>query len=224
MTLKHLILATILISTWLASAHAVMPGTVWKKTKVRNKVTVYRGDVPNSKIVAFRGIGIIDASMAKVLTVINDQKRIKEWMSDLKETRIVKQISETHRIEYNLTSTPWPLKNRDFVYYVKWWVSADKKTFKIKMGPATDPSAPVTKGVVRGDLKESEYILKSIENGTKTEIMVEINADPKGAVPKWIVNIFQSIWPSNTIAGIRDIATEDGYQTDPTYAKFFATK
>ncbi|MBT3584084.1 MAG: hypothetical protein HN509_04200 [Halobacteriovoraceae bacterium] len=203
-------------------ASYAVPGATWKKTKTRLNVEVFEGKIANSKLVAFRGKGIIDAPIQKVASVIHDTSLTKEWVSDLVESHVLSRLNTFEKIEYNQTHAPWPLSNRDFVYSVK--VAYDKSAgvLKILMGSATHKDAPKLKNIVRGELRESSYTLKSIDGGKRTDIMVEILADPKGAVPKWIVNIFQSVWPSNTIDNIRKIATRKGHRVHPDIARFMA--
>jgi len=185
----------------------------WRKIKSRKSVDVYSKEIPGSKIVAFRGIGTIDAPIHNVISVIHDTSRIKEWMSDMAETVVLERKSMLEKIEYNRTTAPWPLWDREFVYWVKVDIQNEGKEVRIEMGPGNNnhPKIPKRDKTVRGTLHSSRYILKAIDKN-KTEILVEINADPAGSVPKWVVNLFQSVWPSDTISGIRKLATEPNYQ------------
>ncbi|MEK6623902.1 MAG: START domain-containing protein [Bdellovibrionota bacterium] len=192
----------------------------WKKIKNRKGVDVFEGVIANSPVVAFRGVSVIDAPIGKVVSVIHDVSRIKEWMSDLAGSRVLERKSVLEKIEYNHTKTPWPLDDRDFVYSVKVVINKEEKSVDILVENATHPDAPPVKGIVRGTLHSSRYYLKSIDNGTRTHIEVEVLADPNGNIPKWVVNLFQSAWPSNTVAGIGKIATETGYQIHPDITPF----
>ena len=35
------------------------------------------------------------------------------------------------------------------------------------------------------------------------DLLAELDCDPKGAIPAWVVNLFQKSWPRNTLEGIR---------------------
>lgn len=197
----------------LMSLMTTVNATEWRKVKSRKDVDVYSKEIPGSKIVAFRGIGTIDAPIENVVSVIHDTSRIKEWMSDMAETVVLERKSKFEKVEYNRTTAPWPLWDREFVYWVKVDVRGEGKEIHIEMGPGNNnhPKIPKRDKTIRGTLHSSRYILKSLAPN-KTEILVEINADPAGSVPKWVVNLFQSVWPSDTIAGIRKLATEPNYQ------------
>lgn len=210
----------ITICTMLALFLSEGRASEWEKIKTRKNVDVYSKEIPGSKIVAFRGISIIDAPISNVVSVIHDTSRIKEWMSDMAETVVLERKSKFEKIEYNRTSAPWPLWDREFVYSVSVSVKGKGKEVHIEMSPADHPNVPKREKTVRGTLHSSKYILKSINDGKSTEILVEINADPAGSVPKWVVNLFQSVWPSDTIAGIRKLATEPGYQVHSDVKSF----
>jgi hypothetical protein len=195
----------------------------WEKVKDRKGVQVYSKEIPGSKIVAFRGIGTIDAPIENVVSVIHDTSRIKEWMSDMAETVVLERKSELEKVEYNRTTAPWPLWDREFVYWVKVEIKNDAKEVHINMGPGNNnhPNIPKREKTVRGTLHSSKYIVKSL-GPNKTELLVEINADPSGSVPKWVVNLFQSVWPSDTIDGIRKLATEPNYQVHADIHKYLS--
>ena len=64
-----------------------------------------------------------------------------------------------------------------------------KKVVSLKIHAVNDASAPTT-SYIRGELLQSSFVMTSIEHGTKTRVVAEIHADPKGSVAKWIVNYF----------------------------------
>src|SRR4051794_9422925 len=78
-----------------ASAPAQAPQPVWEKIGDDDGIAVYRREVPGSPIVAFKGEGIVDASILRVSSVIVDSSRATEWVDSLKEARILRQVSET---------------------------------------------------------------------------------------------------------------------------------
>jgi hypothetical protein len=158
--------------------------------------------VAGSPIVAFKGEGIVNASILRVASVLVDGKRATEWIDSLKEDRVVRQISETETINYDHVGTPIVMKDRDFVSSCKLEFEPTRKMLTLKIHSVTDPAAPPT-NYVRGELLHSSFVLTSIEGGTKTRVVAEIHADPKGSVAKWIVNLFQKKWPHNTITSLR---------------------
>ena len=148
------------------------------------------------------GKSVIDASILRVASVLVDSTRATEWIDSLVEGRILRQVSETETIHYDHVATPIVMKDRDFVTNVKLEFQPAQKKVALRIHSVDDPSAPRT-SYIRGELHDSSFVLTSIERGTKTRIVAEIHADPKGSVAKWIVNMFQKRWPRNTITRLR---------------------
>ena len=61
---------------------------------------------------------------------------------------------------------------------------------------------------VRAELVNSLYRLTDMEGG-KTRVEVEIQTDPKGWMPIWLVNLVQKDWPLETLNGMRGELSKD---------------
>jgi hypothetical protein len=210
--MKYVIVFSLLVLSFKASAKFEPK---WEKIETKNEVDIFRGHLDGSEVVAFRGVSTISAPIPYVLSVIYDMSRIKEWMSDVGDVRVLEKKSLFEKIEYNRTTAPWPVSDRDFVYTTKVNINKENRSVEILIKSTDHKDAPKVKGVVRGELHLSRYLLKSVNEGKDTYIEVEILADPKGSLPKWVVNLFQGKWPVTTVNGIRKIATEKDYKIHP---------
>jgi hypothetical protein len=209
-----------LVSTLLMGSAFAKINTNWEKIKTQDGIKIFKGAVKGSPVVAFKGDAIINAKMAEVMTVLYDMENKTEWVDRLVETKLVRQLSQKSRVEYNRSHTPWPLSDRDFVYKAKISFNKTKTFAKIRLVSTNDKKAPKKDGIVRGELKESMYTLTALKGG-KTRLTVEILADPKGMLPKWLVNIIQKKWPLKTIAGIREQIKKPGFKVHPKVKKMF---
>jgi hypothetical protein len=189
---------------WVGSVARADPTTqpAWEKIDDDDGIVVSRREVPGSPIIAFKGEGAVDASILRVASVLVDTSRATEWIDDLAEARTLKRIGEDEYIEYDHVTTPFVLKDRDFVIDTKLELDPAQKKVSLKIHSVTDALAPET-NYVRGELMQSSFTLTALDHGQKTHIVAEIFADPKGSVAKWIVNWFQKGWPHNTIARLR---------------------
>ena len=175
----------------------------WEKISEEDGVSTFRKEIPGSPVVAFRGEALIEDGMARVAGVLEAVQREREWMADVGESENIEVKNEYDRWEYNRTTTPWPLQDRDFVIHTLiHFEKTPEPTLTIQMNSAANPKMPPKKGVVRGDLIDSSFVLKSL-GPSKTWFACEIHADPKGSIPKWVVNLFQKSWPLDTISGLR---------------------
>ena len=188
-----------------SSSPATSPATpppAWEKIGDSDGIIAYRREVPGSPLIAVKGEGVVNASIIRVASVLVDTSRATEWIDRLVESRVVREVSETETIHYDHIGTPLVMKDRDFVTRAKLEFDNARKRVTVNMRSTTDPLAPPT-DYIRGEIMQSYFILTSIEHGTKTHISVEVHADPKGSIAKWIVNMFQKSWPHNTISRLR---------------------
>jgi hypothetical protein len=174
----------------------------WESLGSDDGVAIFRREIPGSPIIAFKGVGVVDAPLLRVASVMVDTSRATEWIDSLAEAKTLRKISETELVEYDHVATPFVLKDRDFVVDTKLEFDPPAKRLLLKIHSVTDPAAPQT-SYVRGELMHSSFVLASEDHGKKTRVPAEIHCDPKGSVAKWIVNFFQKSWPHNTLTSLR---------------------
>lgn len=221
MKLKNVALVTGLVSSLISVLAVASVPSAWEELGNDDGILVHRREIPDSDIVAFKGEAVIDAPIAKVANVLIDTSRKLEWVADIKQAKNVREISEFERIEYNHTGTPWPVRDRDFVFHAKVELDRANKTVVFRLKSILDPSMPEA-SPVRGELKESSYTLTSIENDTRTRVLVQIQADPKGSLPRWVVNLTQKKWPRKTLNGIRLQVAKADVLENPAVKAYFA--
>lgn len=217
---KFVILCAVVLGFMTHAAKAVE----WEKIGDDDGVQVFRRDVAGSPVVAFRGIGVVDASVPKVMNVLLDYDHVTEWADSVAESKIVKKISPNYFYEYDHIETPFVMKDREFLIDVKIDVDKAKKIATFTSKSVDDPAFPPNPKFVRGRMMESQFSLESIEHGTKTKIDVEVHVDPMGSVPKWIVNMFQKDWPHNTIDAIRKQVKKPFVVEQAEYKKYFTER
>ena len=194
----------------LAVADSPAPAPQWELFDEEDGVRCYRRDVAGTDIVALRGEGFVAAPITRVASVLVNRSRAHEWIDRLAKTKMLRQLSETESINWNAIKTPTPLKNRDFVFKAVLSTDPAKKKFLVSYFSVTDPAAPETEHYVRGHFKSGKFELTMVErtnkDGTKTKgthVVAEVIVDPKGSVPKFLVNLVQKSWPHQTITALR---------------------
>ena len=218
------------ITAWIASSLLPLLSSLpafagtpdWEKLREEEGITTFRKEVPGSPVVAFRGEAVIEDSMARIAGVLEAVSREVEWMADVGESYTVEVKDEADRWEYNRTKTPWPLQDRDFVIHTR--ISFKREPVPellIRMNSDENPKKPVQSGVVRGDLIDSSFTLQQL-GPKRTRFLCEIHADPKGAIPKWVVNLFQKSWPYDTITGLKKQLKKPDIKENETVLKLLA--
>ena len=200
----------------LLSSSALGDDLPWQKVKTKDGIDVFKREIPGKPVLAFKGIGIINAPISLVATVIFDATRGTEWVEDLTETRVLRWVGKDDYIEYDHVGTPFVMKDRDFVSIVKMRANPAEKSMTFSYTSIDIPDAPVT-NYIRGNLLGTTFLLKSTDNGTKTYLEGDILCDPKGSVPKWIVNFFQEDWPVDTFKNLRKQVAKPDVHADPRF-------
>ena len=176
--------------------------TLWDLKKNEDGIKVYSKRVKNSPLLAFKAVTEVDYPVSKVATVIKDSKRRSEWVPEILEIKVIEKISLTEQIEYQKVNSPWPLKDREILVYGKILFNDEKKQFEIWVKSTERDDVPVGENCIRAVLMGSSYFIKPIGRN-KTRLTVEIHLDPKGMVPKWIVNWVQKGWSFKYMEGFR---------------------
>lgn len=192
--------------TGLKIAQGLPPETSWEGVRSENGIRVFRGKTDREGFYSCKAEGIVHAPLVKVASVLIDLSRRNEWFPELIEGRVVKHITPTERLEYMAVRTPFPLANRDFAYRGTFGFQRSTGTFDIHFASVEVAEIPETK-LVRGRILDSSFSLRSLgPNDTMVEHVAAM--DPRGSVPRWIVNLVQANVPFNTIANLRLQATK----------------
>jgi hypothetical protein len=146
-------------------------------------------------LVAFRLVGTLPYSPLEVATAMLDRDHRLLWMRDVKELRTIRFPKPGSVVEYSVVKTPsFLIKNRDFVTETSVEVDRPKNTIRILTKSVVAPETPST-SYVRADLVKGNYLLEPGPQPGTTRLTADLDVDPKGSVPHWIVNHFQKNWP-----------------------------
>ena len=206
---------------WLGIALIVLlaqPGNAaeWQSVDTTDDgIEIFRKEA-DERLVAFRGVGIVEAPLSLVATVIFDTGRRQEWIEGLVDSRVIRWGGDDNFIEYDHIDMPIFFEDRDFVSKIT--MSFDlsgRMTFHYQ--PADDPSAPRT-DYIRGELLDATFILSPLDNGKKTKVDAQFLSDPKGWIPKWLVNFFVRDWPKKTFRKLRKEVQKPGLSVDPRFS------
>jgi START domain len=203
-----------------ATAGPPLPSLIWEKVRETDGITVYRSKVPGTSVLAFKGDGRVDVPLLKVAHVIIDPARGPEWVDSLAESRVLREISELEFLEYDRFAMPFLVKDRDFVSRVTVEPHPATQDIVVRFVSVEDSAMPPTKRNVRGDLVYSVFRLRPEGEGA-TRVEAEILCDPKGSLPKWLVNLFQKSWPVKTLQALRRQAARDDVTPHPVLQRLW---
>ncbi len=169
-----------------------------------------------SDVISIRGEAVVAATARSIFEIMQDNRNAHKWIPLVSEKRDLEQVSDSERIEYTRIEMPWPMTDRYFINIGKVeHLDAGKLRIYIK---SVERPGFEDNGNVRGILHYSEFILTPVQNGAATHLTFEVNSDPKGLIPKWLVNRAQRTWPEDFFKGLNEQLARRGNVTEPPLA------
>lgn len=187
--------------------------SAWKFQGERDGIKSYTREVPNSKIKALKLETTFQAPLNQLVGVLLDIKSSPEWAYKTKSATVLKQVSPTEVYYYTELSMPWPVVNRDFVGHLIASQNPDTKVVTID-GPVVPDYVPKRKDLVRIEKSVGKWVLTPL-NDRETKVEYSLQVDPGGNAPAWLVNMFASEGPTQSLKNLRIQLKKPRHKNDP---------
>lgn len=192
-------------------------------------IKVWKRVQKGSKLLEFRGQGVVDAGIAEVLTLLTDPDRVLDWVEGSVKAELLdmnynlddkalysdSKIKDLYHIQYLEHFVPFPFENRDVVLEgrVSYYLDPDQKEggAKIVSRSISRPSLPPKDGITRMPLLENVTNIKMVDE-THSLVDFRVKADPGGLIPEWLINLSTSRIPHITISNIREMIKKGQYE------------
>ena len=176
---------------------------VWSQVDFEGGVTVWQRSVPGQSLVEFRGQTVVDASMLRTLAVIRDDSHMHEW-GDHSTFGFTLQRSANVEVAYSHARSPsFLVSDRDLVFEATIRALPQDHSIRIDLRATQHRDMPEQAGVVRITDLHGYWLLHEV-SPTRTEVTMEVNADPSGHIPHWLVNLTTRRFPLRTLASLHE--------------------
>ena len=199
----------------------------WKKISHQDGIEVFRRETAYSNIYEFKGRGVVEASIPKIIALITDTSLMPEWVNTCIAAKVVeknydydsfeKEVNEYYKIIYAEHNAPWPLKNRDYVFkaHLEYFPSQNGSREQILVESKNIEYGGISPqtGKVRMPLMYSSMKLINMDEADMHKTMVDfkIQMDPGGIIPNWVANLVSKNVPHKTIMRLREIVLREDY-------------
>lgn len=176
----------------------------WQVARDEDGIQVALSDVAGSKYRAYRGVTVINASVAKLRALQEDVAGACAWVHECQSQKLLKHEGDK-AWTYTRFNTPWPVTPRDSVLLITTKEGPDGSvTRTLKEQPTYIPEE---KGYVR--VAEVEGFWKLVPKGpNQTEVTYQVHTEPGGSVPSMLANKFVVDAPFNTLKALRERASK----------------
>lgn len=174
----------------------------WEIAKQADGITVYTRTVEGFDIKELKAEILIDAPIHNVVNVLLNVENYPTWAYNYSEAKLLKREGNTSII-YIIMDIPWPMEDRDNV--IKMVKESNGDTTIIKSTTIKGYIAP-QKGITRIPYHVGSWTL--VKKGNKTETTLQTHAIPGGEAPEWLLNIFLTEGPYESLLALSMLAQE----------------
>ena len=181
----------------------------WQLSRDEDEIQIYTRDNPTSAVKSFKSSMVIKSRLATLVSVIQDTNAYPRWLHDCKAAKKLKKTGNNNVFNYIVTGMPWPVADRDAIVHSVLSQNDKNKQIEIILGSAP-AMIPPKNGMVRIQKLLGKWLLTPLESG-QVNVVYEMNVDPGGNIPKWLVNALAVDLPFYTLQKLRQIVKEDKY-------------
>lgn len=126
--------------------------------------------------------------LMQIYDVLHDAKYRATWDEYMLEAKDFYRLDDHNDVGYYHMRWPAPLTNRDFVNQRSWYLAPDQSEFIIMNFSVALKEMPPRKGVIRAISYLTGYHAAALPGGGVRFTYVT-QADVKGKLPKWLINV-----------------------------------
>lgn len=181
----------------------------WQLLRDKEGVRVYSQKVSGSRYESFKGVMVLESSLASILGLLDHTEASPEWLHLCVEGKTLKTNGFSERTIYQVIDLPFPFATRDAVYRATTSHNPLTGVFTITLESAAD-YYPVTKHV-RIRISSGYFLLKPID-ATSTEVTWKLHIDPAGAMPAFLLNMLLVEIPFKSLRRMAELVRTSPYK------------
>ena len=194
----------------------------WKKIKSEDGIELFSQKVNGLKFKEFKGKTHIQASLASLISLMDDTTAYESWLHFCKEARVIKQISATERYLYFVYDIP-VVKDRHVIAHSCVYRASNDDTIFVRLKDASleeisdlqnEPKFIRKSGVTKVKKLMISWMFIPKENGL-AEVIYRVYLDPK---PSFLTKVSGRVDPTledlvfESVRNMREKVREAKYQ------------
>ncbi len=189
----------------------------WEEVRNRRGIRVLTRLVDGSPIKQARVETIMNAPIEVLYEIVTTPETWPNWFGFCKVSKTLEKIDENTLFFYFVAGLPFPLRDRDGIFYVKMKKNLEQGTASM-VGSLPSNSEDDLYGMdavtkekrrVRVEMLGTVYFTRL--GPYKTKVTHMAGADPDLLIPNWFLNWFAAIQPVMSVKGLRKEAKKEVY-------------
>jgi len=178
------LLAAVLLSTFCLPVAAAE----WHLAKDDKgyQIRVFTRDVAGSDLKEFRGEMLLHSRLSALVALVEDTRRGPDWIFQCRALEVIESYSAQDKLLYMVTEAPWPVSDRDSVFFSHLSQSAENGTVRIDMEARPD-AFPLSDDLLRISTMRGFWEFVPLGRGA-VQVIYQVHAEPGGGIPSWLAN------------------------------------
>jgi hypothetical protein len=183
----------------------------WELALDKNGITIYTRPTEGSKYKTYKGETTFNLPMDQLYTALIDVENYDKWVYECPESTLLDSKQDKEYTYYSVVSMPWPFDNRDMVTRIT--VINEGNTIRLKTDLVND-YLPEKEDLVRiTAYSEVTTIIKLSDH--QTRMIMEGYFEPGGSLPAWLVNMFLSEGPYESLTNLKKLYEQSSTESNP---------
>ena len=178
-----------------------MDSPTWRLESSDDGIALYSGSVPGTGIAPFKAVMTIPGTIEDVSLVLEDIPRRGAWISNYERSVLLERTNDYDQVEYLRVAMPWPVTDRSTLIRVRISVRDDLRQATIAAESVASHPSDTLPQLVRALVYASTFQMTQVDGHVEVATLVFI--DPRGRIPKWVVNFFTGRVARATLSGLR---------------------
>jgi hypothetical protein len=191
----------------------------WEVIAEKDGIIVSRRAVEGRSFPQLRAVGEVQGAPYEVLAVLLDVPAHVRWLPDCVQSRSLRRLDAWRNVVYSRTDAPWPVSDREAILENEVIFLDPPWKLKVTFEAIAAPDVARARGTVRMTSVNGFYLIEAID-GRRSRVHYEIDADPAGTLPAWLIAMQSTRNPDQTVAGLRRRLNETRGQYDAQIAGF----
>lgn len=191
----------------------------WEVIAEREGIVVSRRPIEGRSFPQLRSVGEVPGTPYEVLAILLDVPAHVDWRPDCVESKTVRRIGTWRSIVYTRTGALWPVSDRDVVVENGVDFVDPPSKVKVTFAAVAAPGVEPRRGTVRMTKASGFFTIEAVDE-RRSVVHYEVDADPGGSLPYWVVSMQSTRNPLETLAGLRRRLEETRGQYDAQIDRF----